>query len=70
MANRKQYCHTCGSDEEHRALDKDERAELQARLGTRSIGQYLVCTRAGCRHVRTGFNKCAGSGGLHITLRS
>lgn len=62
------YCHTCDSDEGHRPLVADEKQWLKNRLVKRNVDNYLMCVAPGCRHVRTGFTKCAGTPDNHIRI--
>ncbi|MGW6061527.1 hypothetical protein [Streptomyces sp. NPDC055189] len=52
----------------HRKLNDAEAEELKDRLGKNNVDEYWICDKLSCRHVRTGFKQCAGSGGRHIRL--
>ncbi|WP_242581421.1 hypothetical protein [Streptomyces sp. MST-110588] len=50
---RELHCATCGSREEHRALERPrERQWLREQTGRAPDG-YWMCTRPGCRNIRT-----------------
>jgi hypothetical protein len=51
------YCDTCKSHEEHRQLEPKEKDRLIRRTGRRKVDEFLVCTKPGCRNLRTGFDK-------------
>ncbi|WP_254886291.1 hypothetical protein [Streptomyces sp. NA02950] len=51
------YCYTCGSDEQHRPLTTAEKAWLKNRTGRKSVEEFFMCTKSGCRNLRTGFKQ-------------
>ncbi|KAK1184838.1 hypothetical protein B7755_046205 [Streptomyces sp. NBS 14/10] len=57
MPDPKMYCYTCQSDEQHRRLTAGEKVWLKNRTGRKSVEEFFMCTRTGCRNLRTGFNK-------------
>ncbi|MFJ9034036.1 hypothetical protein ACIRQP_37310 [Streptomyces sp. NPDC102274] len=51
------YCYTCGSDEEHRPITDSEKVWLRNLTGQKNVEAFFMCTKSGCRNLRTGFNK-------------
>lgn len=61
---KRDYCWTCGADQQHRQLDKKEEDWLKERLGRSGVGEFWLCVNVldvdsgkQCRNLRTGFNK-------------
>lgn len=51
------YCYTCDTDEEHRPLTAAEKVWLKNETGLKNVEDVFMCTKPGCRNLRTGFNK-------------
>ncbi|MEU3094580.1 hypothetical protein ABZ690_07115 [Streptomyces sp. NPDC006967] len=61
---KRDYCWTCGTDQQHRRLNKKEEDWLKERLGRSGVGEFRLCVNVldvdsgkQCRNLRTGFNK-------------
>ncbi|MFI0240074.1 hypothetical protein [Streptomyces sp. NPDC016845] len=66
MAHKKKLpCETCGGDETHHPLDKEEQRKLVKAAGVKHPHEFWMCDGddGDCQNLRTGFNKRPFGGG-------